>query len=209
MIIAYLMWHLQKGYDEVLKFVQKMRPVASPNRGFARQLRLWGQLRWRISLADQWYRRYFFLTIVNSMQKQRQTMDDQLKERIDALANADNVDDDNNSDKKVYRCRRCRCQLFSDVHLLHTDPLTYYVHILSWMTTNKDDDGDSYLKQSGGKISCPKCAGKLGRYCWKLPLRKAHFTSQSFELQVPLVFQMTKSAIDVAQSQGVNIPKNK
>lgn len=206
---------LKRSYDEVLELVQKGRPVASPNRGFARQLRLWGHLKFRISLEDEWYRCYFFINIAHSMQKELRSFKNQqqqytpygeLKDRIEQLVDVKNTP----LGSTLYRCRRCRCQLFTNVQLLHVDALHYYVHILSWMV----GPAAGYYHQSG-KITCPKCVGKLGRYSWTPPHIELHFLieckrgQQNCSLQVPMIFQVNKSAIDVfATSKVVSLEES-
>lgn len=193
----------KRSYDEVLEIVLTGRPVASPNRGFVRQLRLWGHLKFRISLDDEWYRCYFFTNIVTSMQKELGSLKNaiqqpqgDLKDRIEQLVDVKNSP----LNSTLYRCRRCRCQLFTNVQLLHVDALHYYVHILSWMT----GPAAGYFAQSG-KIACPKCTGKLGRFSWRPPLLEIYFLiecnkgTQNCDLKVPMVFQVAKSAIDVSK----------
>ena len=43
-VIAYLMWKNKKQFDEVLKLVQKLRPIVWPNDGFKDQLKLFEKL---------------------------------------------------------------------------------------------------------------------------------------------------------------------
>ena len=43
LVIAYLMKKLRIGYSEAYSFVRRKRPMASPNRGFQEQLRLWAE----------------------------------------------------------------------------------------------------------------------------------------------------------------------
>lgn len=185
--------------------VLKERPVACPNRGFARQLRLWGHLKFRISFEDEWYRCYFFANIVHSMQKELQSLKNQqftpygdLKDRIEQLVDVKNAP----LSPFSYRCRRCRCQLFTNVQLIHVDARNYSVHILAWMTC----PSVGYYQQSG-KITCPKCTAKLGRFSWTPPLMELHFLiecnngQQNCDLKMPMIFQMHKSAVDVSQSK--------
>uniref|UniRef100_A0A914Y9R8 protein-tyrosine-phosphatase n=1 Tax=Panagrolaimus superbus TaxID=310955 RepID=A0A914Y9R8_9BILA len=68
--------------------------------------------------------------------------------------------------EKKFRCRKCRTDLFYDIHvqkhLRRNDEsnelcaFNFLVAPLKWMS----------LDEYQGKISCPKCNEKLGQYIW-------------------------------------------
>src|SRR5699024_7423052 len=98
-----------------------------------------------------------------------------------------------------YKCKICRRQLFTDQQVLHRDKQNLFVHILSWMV-----EGNGYL-DAFGKVFCPHCGRKLGRYKWTEPYvatvsfkfgQDDHIERQwKSELQVPMVYVIATNSV--------------
>jgi protein-tyrosine phosphatase len=46
-VIMYVMVKHNCGFEEALEFVKKSRPCVIPNEGFSKQLKLWGEIKYK------------------------------------------------------------------------------------------------------------------------------------------------------------------
>ncbi|KAL3990122.1 Dual specificity phosphatase catalytic domain family protein [Acanthocheilonema viteae] len=166
-VAAYLMQKLKWSFSKVIKYIQRIRPIALPNDGFMRQLQIFESCHF---IAD--------IQVISQCSPYKNWLlnnssaDDCLA--LSARFSVDkNLPDLVDSTSVEYRCRKCRKILFSDRHIMKHKVLTsgtvtddgtietmdcnlaYFILPMEWMSLN----------EHRGKIFC-SCNEKLGHYDW-------------------------------------------
>ena len=215
-VAAFLMTHLQIGSSQAIDLIRSKRSVISPNSGFLVQLAFFEHLKFNLCSSDIWYRRYLFARLVFSLRNGNsngkiqcfQPNSDSLK-YIYKLTNEPQQEQQylmTERSRTVYKCKDCRRMLFTSQDVLQKDIINLFVNILPWMTQERN-----YFFPFG-KIYCPHCNRKIGRYKWEknyLSTVRFKFGSSSngetshsqedvnlHQLNVPMVFSVTRSSVD-------------
>lgn len=162
-IAAYLMKKFRWSSKEAVQYIQRIRPMAQPNDGFLQQLQIFNDANFEtdieiISRCPS-YKKWLlvsssFADRVPGMWQETSSYEQDKESSVDV--------------QSEYRCRKCRRTLFYDDHIIRhtvsTDEATqevacdvrYLLLPMKWMS----------LKEYQGKITCPTCGEKVGRYVW-------------------------------------------
>ena len=173
---AVLMAREQLAADAALAAVQAAHPAAAPNEGFCTQLQLFGDMRCCLDDEHAPYRRFRVAQLAAAHAAGTARASD-----ASAVLCADpsNVGRDTAG---TLRCRMCRRLVAAGEHIVaHErgagagafDPRkrgkvthvsgacsSIFVEPLAWMAPALEDMAVE------GKLMCPKCAGRLGGFCW-------------------------------------------
>eukprot|EP00123_Amoebidium_parasiticum_P022404 comp86682_c0_seq1/m.48487 comp86682_c0_seq1/g.48487 ORF comp86682_c0_seq1/g.48487 comp86682_c0_seq1/m.48487 type:complete len:296 (-) comp86682_c0_seq1:217-1104(-) len=172
-VCAYLMKKYNMPVEAALDKIKEARPSIKPNGGFHEQLELWGRMHCAIDPLHPAYR----------LHRLKQLADRRIENgflNINDLTN----DPEKDLDKKVYRCKKCRRQLFIQRNTIEhesgkgqesfkwhkrEDPIkaqqqlskctSYFIEPLKWM-------GPVVVGVLDGKLSCPKCDSRVGSFNW-------------------------------------------
>lgn len=157
-VMAYLMQHLSMNVSEALQYAKEKRPAISPNEGFMKQLKLFGEMGNSVDHNSRIFKHYQLKQI--SEQFQMAQSPESIPEGC--LTEAPSSIE---SGFTLYKCRKCRKSLFGQPNIISHVPKTekncnqtYFIEPLIWMK-------DSILQPSG-KIACPGCNSKLGSFSW-------------------------------------------
>lgn len=206
-VVAYLMHNFKIGFSDAIEFVCKRRSVIAPNKGFLIQLGLYEKIDFNVDFTNIWLRRYIFKCIVNimSVEMKTGTSVNRLIETFKLYNKSSSlikqlVDSQKELNSNVvYKCGTCRFVLFTNEHVFNKDHLSYHVSILEWMV-----DNDNYYIPCG-RIYCPVCDRKLGRFKWIMPYicyayyefhGKISHVPWTKELKVPMVFSISTCNVD-------------
>ena len=169
----------QLAADVALAAVQAAHPAAAPNTGFCVQLRLFGDMRCRLDDTYAPYRRFRVAQLAAAHAAGPARASD-----ASAVLSVDPSSAGRDSAGTV-RCRMCRRLVAAAEHIVaHErgagadafDPRkrgkgteakhgsgacsSVFVEPLAWMAPALEDMAVE------GKLTCPKCAGRLGGFCW-------------------------------------------
>jgi len=193
LVAAYLMKRFEWSAKKALYFIQEKRPNAGPNSSFMVQLDVFSHIGYKAdphTLATSPLYRNFCADhgIVPKIGGNRKISDDSAAStsrfdpsvpdpRNTPRAQLDEKSPEVIAAQYLFRCRRCRKELFYDTHVLyhargsggttgensdHIVNLTnrctfeYFITPMKWMQV---DDFQ-------GKINCPKCNDKIGHFNW-------------------------------------------
>lgn len=185
-VAAYLMETLNFGATEALDLLYRQRPVSNPNPGFLEQLQLFEQLNYRLDQADPWYCRYLWRVILSEVLSNHALP----PERMEQLKKHQASTSTNSPANSLVKCKHCRRILFTSAQILHQDRGSLYPYLVDWMA--------KYCDSTEGKINCPGCERKLGKYkFWAVPVASFDINSGA-KFKVPLVFNVTKSTVDLS-----------
>lgn len=165
--------------DAALAAVQAAHPAAAPNAGFCTQLQLFGEMGCRLDDEHAPYRRFRVAQLAAAHAAGTASASD-----ARAVFSADPSSVGSDSAGNV-RCRMCRRLVAAAEHVVaHErgagsgafDPRkrgkggvaahgsvacsSLFVEPLAWMSPALEDMAVE------GKLMCPKCAGRLGGFCW-------------------------------------------
>ena len=215
-LIAYLLYRdPSKCLYEIIAMIRTKRPSIEPNDGFLIQLSIYGQKN-PFRLTDD-YIHYESYRLFSEIRQRKLPIgewiynDPKLKKQIDRLQLSIPFE---NRQYRSYRCRRCRCALFTENQLVMIDPnqsdqhsALYPLTILWWMRRN-DWNGTG---SNNDKIECPKCSTKIGRFqpnteryhLFELNCAKKmdHSVEMKREIKIPLIISIDKCSIDC---MGIN-----
>ncbi|KAL0490639.1 tyrosine-protein phosphatase [Acrasis kona] len=174
-ILAYLIREKNMGVEDGIEFINQRRTDAEPSEAFLRQIN-----RYYIKQKKQQRE----LGAKKQAQEVEQLSSEELREqRIKTLKNENTShDNENESQDSTAFCKRCREELFTTKDLIeHQDAgqkgFTYkkikkdaanaltpdqscnslFVKRMPWMGEMLDNEG---------KLTCPKCAARIGSYSW-------------------------------------------
>ncbi|KAE9551964.1 hypothetical protein FO519_004816 [Halicephalobus sp. NKZ332] len=179
-VAGYLMKKFEWNPSKAILYIQKSRPIACPNSSFVRQLSIFRELGYKAdpeSLSHSAHYRHFCGDTGNIPHMQVQTPKDKDQDEHRTLGPHSRAALFGDSRHKRYKCRRCRTDIFYDIHILKhslggsmdderndSDELQdtqvcgfdYLITPMKWMT----------CEEYQGKILCSKCGEKLGQYIW-------------------------------------------
>ncbi|TDL15593.1 phosphatases II [Rickenella mellea] len=118
-VTAYLMFTQQIDSLSALKLVEKVRPCVQPNDGFLRQLDIFHQASFRVSVTDQATRLFYLRRSLEGNNHNDLFSND--------LASDEHTPFDNQlstsiNQTRVIRCKMCRQELATGEHILHLFP---------------------------------------------------------------------------------------
>uniref|UniRef100_A0A915DV93 protein-tyrosine-phosphatase n=1 Tax=Ditylenchus dipsaci TaxID=166011 RepID=A0A915DV93_9BILA len=194
-VAAYVMRHFEWSAEKALMFIQKARPIACPNQSFIQQLSIFEQMGYRADsralTQSQLYRNYCADTgnipAIGNMQSTKPSSSASTSRNLPTINTAHPaasqlpMEDPEQMAQQSFRCRKCRQQLFYDLHIMHhtkggfnqakqpysADSFCDFEYLLmpmKWMSTAEFQGKVS--SNTNGKINCPKCGEKLGQYIW-------------------------------------------
>jgi dual specificity phosphatase 12 len=221
LVAAYLMRRFEWSTKKALYFIQERRPNICPNDSFQTQLEIFSHLGYKADAhtlsASPLYRNFCadagIVPKAGSLRTNRQ-MSDELAStslsdravpnpRLAPRAHLDKHAPEVIAAQNLFKCRKCRTELFYDTHVLYHsrnsngtsggDQFTnlanrcvfeYFVTPLKWM------DIDEFQ----GKIKCPKCKEKLGHFNWGG--NKCQGADHDCNTHVSPWFHIAKSKVD-------------
>ncbi|XP_072847835.2 dual specificity protein phosphatase 12 isoform X1 [Pogona vitticeps] len=178
-VTAYLMKANTLSFEEAYAFVKDIKPDAKINEGFEWQLKLYEKMGCEVDVTSPVYKQY-----------RLQKVTEKYPELADLPREVFAVDPNNvhqiPSHETVYKCRKCRRQLFRGSSILSHDeskgPATfahkrfsqpvsfhdssrpkctsYFIEPVQWMEP-------ALLGVMEGQLLCPKCTLKLGSFHWQ------------------------------------------
>lgn len=165
-VIAYLMARFRLSAQEMFDHILPNKPDIKPNNGFWMQLALYERLGHSLDLKNPLYRRYIYSCLVNrlwshvknlSQPMPLEDLDERCKFYLECL------NQETSYSRIKFRCRQCRKILFNQDRVLRRRDSQYHICILNWIAC------DSQYSNQAGRVHCPKCAKKIGRFQWSLP----------------------------------------
>lgn len=179
-VLAHVMYSNQMSLDEATDFIKSVYPKANPNVGFLEQLKLYEAMGNTVDKTSPVYKQYRLQMLASQIQSQQFTTKDLLSSLIDELKG------DTASSHKKFQCRKCRLVLFGGDSCIEHEPgsgqVSFKQHKQDFRVV-KDSNKSSAQCTSifiepvswmlpllegiiEGKLSCPKCKGRLGSFNW-------------------------------------------
>lgn len=180
LVVAYIMKRSSLSVQEAVAKVKGKRPVICPNPGFLAQLQLYYRMGCQVDVNNVSYKLFKLENLTSVLKKGRNF---ELVKGVMAKdpglpdANVNTVEGTEN----VYRCKRCRRQLFSASNLLvHAVGQRPTWMDATWQVDEEADEGfcshglftepvdwmEETLTSLQGKLLCPKCKSKVGSFNW-------------------------------------------
>ncbi|KAJ7317778.1 hypothetical protein JRQ81_003940 [Phrynocephalus forsythii] len=209
-VTAYLMKANNLSFEEAYAFVQDIKPDAKINEGFEWQLKLYEKMGCEVDVTSPVYKQY-------RLQKVTEKYPELADLPREVFAADPNNIHQTPSHEVVYKCRKCRRQLFRESSILSHDeskrPATfarkrfsqpvshdnggrsnctsYFIEPVQWMEP-------ALLGVMEGQLLCPKCTLKLGSFHWQ-------GEQCSCGRWVTPAFQIHKSRVDEVRGLSVDL----
>lgn len=184
-LIGYLMKQNKLSYDQAFELVRKKRDRICCNDGFKRQLAIWYDMGCRLNINYRPFRLQQLITLTSEVTACLMDISNpvsiaNLKSSITGYL-ARFHDNNQNSGKIIFKCKKCRLFLFHELNVLTNSPSSssvslnlssrdiynnvintncgsIYTEPLKWMA--------SEISALSGILNCTNCFSRIGKFNW-------------------------------------------